>query len=86
MCEISLLFSPSPQHPFDNKFSGDGTLFSHSKTRSPGFKSYLTLLGGSAGRAPPSTTDENKTTKTWSAWGGEVANLSKEKDLEPIPQ
>ena len=34
----------------------------------------------------PSTMDENKSTKTRSAWGGKVADLSKEKDQEPIPQ
>ena len=28
---------------------------------------------------------KNKTTKTRSAWGGEVANLSKEKGLDPFP-
>ena len=28
---------------------------------------------------------KNKTTKTWSTWGGKVANLSKEKGLEPFP-
>ena len=28
---------------------------------------------------------KNKSTKTWSAWGGEVANLSKEKGPEPFP-
>ena len=28
---------------------------------------------------------KNKTTKTWSAWGGRVANLSKEKGLDPFP-
>ena len=36
--------------------------------------------------SPPSAADENKSTKTWSAWGGEVANLSKEKGPEPFPQ
>ena len=30
--------------------------------------------------------DENKSTKTLSAWGGKVANLSKEKGQEPFPQ
>ena len=35
---------------------------------------------------PPSTMDENKSTKTWSAWGGKVADLSKEKGQEPVPQ
>ena len=28
---------------------------------------------------------KNKSTKTWSAWGGEVADLSKEKGPEPFP-
>ena len=32
-----------------------------------------------------SATDENKSTKTRSAWGGKVANLSKEKGLDPFP-
>ena len=35
---------------------------------------------------PPAATDENKSTKTWSAWGGKVADLSKEKGWEPLPQ
>ena len=35
--------------------------------------------------SPMSATDENKSTKTWSAWGGEVADLSKEKGPEPFP-
>ena len=30
-------------------------------------------------------TDENKSTKTWSAWGGKVVDLSKEKSQEPFP-
>ena len=30
--------------------------------------------------------DENKSTKTGSAWGGKVADLSKEKGQEPFPQ
>ena len=30
--------------------------------------------------------DENKSTKTRSAWGGKVADLSKEKGQEPFPQ
>ena len=34
----------------------------------------------------PAATDKNKSTKTRSAWGGKVANLSKEKDQEPVPQ
>ena len=29
---------------------------------------------------------ENKSTKTQSAWGGKVADLSKEKGQEPIPR
>ena len=35
---------------------------------------------------PPAATDENKSTKTLSAWGGEVADLLKEKGQEPFPQ
>ena len=34
----------------------------------------------------PPATDENKSTKTWSAWGGEGDDLPKEKDQEPFPQ
>ena len=34
---------------------------------------------------PPTATDENKSTKTGSAWGGKVADLSKEKGQEPFP-
>ena len=30
--------------------------------------------------------DENKSTKRRSAWGGKVADLSKEKGQEPVPQ
>ena len=38
-------------------------------------------------RAPPrAATDENKSTKTWPALGGKVADLSKEKGHEPLPQ
>ena len=29
---------------------------------------------------------ENKSTKTWSYWGGKEADLSKEKGQEPVPQ
>ena len=32
----------------------------------------------------PSTMDENKSTKTRSAWGGKVADLSKEKGPKPF--
>ena len=42
--------------------------------------------GGSAHRAPPAAKDENKSTKTRSAWGGKVADLSKEKGQEPFLQ
>ena len=45
----------------------------------------LQKVGGSFTAEPPSTTDENKSTKTYSAWGGEVADLSKEKGREPFP-
>ena len=41
--------------------------------------------GGSAHRARPSTMGENKSTET-SAWGGKMADLSKEKGQEPFPQ
>ena len=36
--------------------------------------------------APLATTDENKSTRTCSAWGGKVADLSKEKGQESFPQ
>ena len=35
---------------------------------------------------PQAATDENKSTKTRSAWGRNVASLSKEKGQEPFPQ
>ena len=45
------------------------------------------MLGGVVLPAGPlATTDENKSTKTLSAWGGKVADLSKEKGQEPVPQ
>ena len=38
-------------------------------------------------QSPPlAAMDENKSTKIRSAGGGKVANLSKEKGLEPVPQ
>ena len=37
-------------------------------------------------QSPQSAIDENKSTKTRSAWGGKVADLSKEKGQEPFPQ
>ena len=37
-------------------------------------------------QSPPSTVDENKSTKTQSAWRGKVADLSKEEGQEPVPQ
>ena len=47
----------------------------------------LNNWGGSAHRSlPPAATNDNKSTKTWSAWGGKVADLSKEKGQEPFPQ
>ena len=33
-----------------------------------------------------STVDGNKSAKTWSAWEGKVADLSKEMGQEPFPQ
>ena len=48
------------------------------------------LVGGLRPQGPPppplATTDESKSTKTGSAWGGKVADLSKEKGQEPFPQ
>ena len=35
---------------------------------------------------PRAATDKNKFTKTRSAWGGKVDDLSKEKGQEPVPQ
>ena len=44
-------------------------------------------MGGLCPPRAPSTTDENKSTKTWSTeGGGKVADLSKEKDQKPFPQ
>ena len=40
---------------------------------------------GALSLSPTSTVDENKSTKTRSAWGGAVADLSKEKGPEPFP-
>ena len=49
--------------------------------------SDICLVGGLHPQAPPpATTDENKSTKTCSAWWGNVAYLSKEKGQEPFPQ
>ena len=39
--------------------------------------------GTLSSRAP---LNENKSTKTWSVWGGKVANLSQEKGPQPVPQ
>ena len=36
-------------------------------------------------QSPPSAVDENKSTKTWSAWGGKVADLPREKGQESFP-
>ena len=44
------------------------------------------LVGKLCMPSPPSAANENKSTKTWSAWGRKVTNLSKEKDQEPFPQ
>ena len=53
-------------------------------------KISVIICGGALPTAPHphplATTDENKSTKTWSAWGGKVADLSKEKGQEPFPQ
>ena len=47
----------------------------------------LLYCGGAPPTGPlPASTDENKSTKTWPAWGGKVADLSKEKGQEPFPQ
>ena len=47
---------------------------------------YHINCGGSPPSGPPPATDENKSTKTRSAWGGKVADLSKEKGQETVPQ
>ena len=51
---------------------------------------YVAFYGGGAlpaGPFPlPGHQDENKSTKTRSAWGGKVADVSKEKGQEPFPQ
>ena len=45
------------------------------------------MLGGVVLPAGPlATTDENKSTKTLSTWGGKVADFSKEKGQESVPQ
>ena len=57
-------------------------------SNSPGVSAGV--LGGVRGsstlRAPLAARGENKSTKTGSAWGGKVADLSKEKGQEPFPQ
>ena len=45
----------------------------------------LLYCGGALLAEPQSAADESKSTKTWSAWGGKVADLSKEKGQEPSP-
>ena len=49
---------------------------------------FINIMWGvlPTGTPPPSATDENKSTKTGSACGGKVADLSKEKGQEPFPQ
>ena len=52
--------------------------------------SYKLLIecGGAPPAEPPAplaATDEKKSTKTRSAWGGKVVDLSKEEDQEPFP-
>ena len=44
------------------------------------------MWGWAPPSGPPPAATENKSTKTWSAWGGKVADLSKEKGQEPFPQ
>ena len=51
-----------------------------------GYRNKSSMLEGLGCRALPATRDENKSTKTWSAWGGKVADLSKEKGQELFPQ
>ena len=46
----------------------------------------ISIVGGLHPQGPPPATDENKSTKTRSAWGGKVADLSKEKGQETVPQ
>ena len=47
---------------------------------------WFSTVGELWPQSPPSAMDENKSTKTWSSWGGKVADLSKEKDQETFPQ
>ena len=42
--------------------------------------------GGAPPTDPPPAPDESKSTKTRSAWGGKVADLSKERGQESVPQ
>ena len=49
---------------------------------------HIACFSGSFNAAPPPHPPrllKNKSTKTLSAWGGEVADLSKEKGPEPFP-
>ena len=46
------------------------------------FVSVLGSVGELCLQSSTSAADENKSTKTWSAWGGKVADLSKEKDQD----
>ena len=47
----------------------------------------MLCVGGGAPPAGPSpTTDDNKSTKTLSACGGNLVDLSNEKGQEPVPQ
>ena len=43
-------------------------------------------VGGLHQQGPPAATDENKSTKTRSAWGGKVVDISKEKGQESVAQ
>ena len=59
---------------------------------SPGFHAqsrvsrFPHLWGSFVQQSPPAIVEENKSAKTRSAWGEKVANLSKKKGPEPVPQ
>ena len=44
----------------------------------------MTICRGALMQPPSSTRDEEKDYQEWSAWGGKVADLSREKGLEPF--
>ena len=95
LCPKRMCWSNSEGHhknPFDAlllQCSKDNTL-SHQMTKFFVNNTAASLLPGcrrGSAHSPPqplTSRDENKSTKTWSAWGGKVADLSKEKGQEPF--